>query len=112
MLSSLFSKIFADEEPADDKEAPKAEEATQAKTEETSTEAVEEEAEAEEPEDVSSHRQPTPKIVKGHSVFVTSPSPLLFFFFFFWRELADSSSILSLTQQSKKNAGRLPSAYH
>ena len=55
MLSSLFSKIFADEQPADDKEAAKAEEATQEKTEETPAEAVEEEAE--EPEDVSYHRQ-------------------------------------------------------
>jgi hypothetical protein len=59
MLSSLFTKVFADEEPADDKEAAKAEEATQAKTEETPAEAVEEEAE--EPEDVSCHRQATPK---------------------------------------------------
>lgn len=59
MLSSLFSKIFADEEPADNKEATKAEEATQEKTEESPAEAVEEEAE--EPEDVSCHRQHTPK---------------------------------------------------
>ena len=55
MLSSLFSKIFADEQPADNTEAAKAEEATQEKTEGTPAEAVEEEAE--EPEDVSYHRQ-------------------------------------------------------
>lgn len=59
MLSSLFSKIFADEEPADDKEATKAEEATQEKTEGTPAEAAEEEAE--EPEDVSYHRQAASK---------------------------------------------------
>ncbi len=51
MLSSLFSKIFADEQPADNKEAAKAEDATQEKTEETPAEAAEEEPE--EPEDVS-----------------------------------------------------------
>lgn len=63
MLSSLFSKIFADEEPADNKEAIKAEEASQAKTEETSAEATAEvtEEEADEPEDVSCHRQATSK---------------------------------------------------
>lgn len=62
MLSSLFSKIFADEEPADNKEATKAEETTQAqvKTEETPAEVAEEEAD--EPEDVSCHRQATSKI--------------------------------------------------
>jgi hypothetical protein len=59
MLSSLFSKIFADEEPADNKDAAKVEEVPQEKTEETPAEAVEEEAE--EPEDVSWHRQAAPK---------------------------------------------------
>ena len=49
MLSSLFSKIFAEEQPAEDKEPAKAEEVTEEKTEEAPAEAEE----AEEPEDVS-----------------------------------------------------------
>ena len=57
MLSSLFSKIFAEEQPAGDKDVPKTEEPTEAKTEEAPAEAEEE---AEEPEDVSSRRQVTP----------------------------------------------------
>ena len=59
MLSSLVSKIFADEQPADNKEAAKAEEATQEKTEETPVEAAEEEPE--EPEDVSCYAQTASK---------------------------------------------------
>ena len=58
MLSSLFSKIFAEAQPADDKDVPKTEEPTKAKTEEAPAEAEEE---AEEPEDVSSRRQVAPQ---------------------------------------------------
>ena len=57
MLSSLFSKIFAEEQPAEDKEPAKIEGATEEKTEEAPAEAEE----AEEPEDVSRCLRLVPK---------------------------------------------------
>ena len=75
MLSSLFSKIYAEEQRADDKEAAKAEEPAEEKTEETPAEA---EAEAEEPEDVSYRRQVAPrKIVEKCVVTINSEGFLL-----------------------------------